>query len=248
MRPHVVVVSGDLTQDAQDRQFSEAREFLSRLPGRLIVVPGNHDLPFYNPVRRVALGFDVYHRWISEDLEPSCFDAEVAIAGVNTARIFGVRGGRINERQIEMVSARMRGAPPGAVRVLVTHHPFDVAERFRKRRVVGRAALAMSRLAGCIDLLLAGHYHLARWGHTAVHYRSHGRSAIFVQAGTAISTRVRGEPNSFNVIRIDRDRIDIQHFSWDLRHRLFVGALTDVFARVAGDWRRIPELQALRAG
>lgn len=211
-------------------------------------MPGNHDLPFYNPVRRVTLGFSVYRRWISEDLEPSCMDPEVAVVGVNTARLFAFRGGRINEQQMEAVAERMRAAPRGAVRVLVTHHPFDLTERFRKRRVVGRAALAMSRLAPCIDLLLAGHYHLARWGHTAVHYRSHGHSAIFVQAGTAISTRVRGEPNSFNVIRIERNRIQIQHFSWDMRHHLFIGALTDAFARVAGDWKRIPEQRVLRVG
>ena len=47
--PHLVVVSGDLTQRAQAAQFREARRFLDALPEPQLVVPGNHDVPLYNP-------------------------------------------------------------------------------------------------------------------------------------------------------------------------------------------------------
>jgi 3',5'-cyclic AMP phosphodiesterase CpdA len=53
--PDLVVVSGDLTQRARASQFRAARAFLDGLPGPQLVVPGNHDVPFYDVVSRFAL-------------------------------------------------------------------------------------------------------------------------------------------------------------------------------------------------
>lgn len=248
IEPDVVVISGDLTQDARDREFADARSFVDQLPEPRLVIPGNHDMPFYNPLRRIARGLDGYRRWFGDELEPSYSDAEVMIASANTVRLFPIRGGRINERQIGAVQHRMGRAQPGATRVLVTHHPFDLAESYPVGELAGRAALAMERLAQCMDVLLAGHHHVAHWGRTAVRYKRHGHSAIFVQAGTAISSRVRGEPNSFNVLRLHGHRIDIQRFSWVLGRGLFEAALSDAFVRAAGGWERVPAEHVLRAG
>ncbi|HWR50536.1 MAG TPA: metallophosphoesterase [Bryobacteraceae bacterium] len=248
VQPDVIVISGDLTQDARDGEFAQARRFVDRLPEPRIVIPGNHDMPFYNPIRRVARGLDGYRRWFGDNLEPCYSDAEVTIASVNTVRLFPIRGGRINERQIGAVKQQMRAARPGATRILVTHHPFDLAETYPTGELAGRAALAMERLAQCIDVLLAGHHHVAHCGRTAVRYKTHGHSAVFVQAGTAISSRVRGEPNSFNVLRLHGNRIDIQRCSWIPDRMLFEVALTDAFVRATGGWERVPAEQLLRAG
>ncbi len=53
IEPDIVAVSGDLTQHARRREFEAAVAFLKQLPGRHIVVPGNHDMAFLNPWRRV---------------------------------------------------------------------------------------------------------------------------------------------------------------------------------------------------
>src|SRR5687768_4988171 len=72
--PHVVVVSGDLTQRAKPEQFREARRFLDTLPRPHIVVPGNHDVPLYNVFQRFFQPLDKYRRYISAELEPHYID------------------------------------------------------------------------------------------------------------------------------------------------------------------------------
>src|ERR1700704_6778790 len=70
VKPDLVAVSGDLTQRARSHQFREARAFLDALPKPQIVVPGNHDIPFYNFLARFAQPLDNYRHYISSDLEP----------------------------------------------------------------------------------------------------------------------------------------------------------------------------------
>src|SRR6202171_3165554 len=78
-RPAVVVVSGDLTQRAKEREFQQARQFLDALPSPQIVVPGNHDLPLYNVLARALKPLRNCQRYISKDLEPFYSDDEIAI-------------------------------------------------------------------------------------------------------------------------------------------------------------------------
>lgn len=66
--PDLVVVSGDLTQRARKSQFAEARRFLDRLSFAQIVVPGNHDVPLYNVLRRFGTPLANYKRFITSDM------------------------------------------------------------------------------------------------------------------------------------------------------------------------------------
>src|SRR6202163_2658716 len=99
-RPDIVVVSGDLTQRAKEREFQEARQFLDALPSPQIVVPGNHDVPFYNVLARALLPLRNYQRYISKDLEPFYSDDEIAIVGINTARSLTFKNGRFSRQQV----------------------------------------------------------------------------------------------------------------------------------------------------
>src|SRR5205809_516472 len=201
--PDLVAVSGDLTQRARSREFIEARAFLAELPKPQIVVPGNHDVPLHNVFSRFAQPLAKYRRYITADLRPFYHDEELAVLGVNTARSLTIKGGRINEKQIDWMRERLCAVDPAAVKVVVTHHPFDLPEGHDERQLVGRARLAMETLASCgADLFLAGHLHVSHTTHTATRYKIKGHSALVVQAGTAASDRGRGEENSFNVVRV----------------------------------------------
>src|ERR1700681_3786558 len=100
VRPDIVVISGDLTQRAQKREFQEARQFLDALPSPQIVVPGNHDVPLYNILARALKPLRNYQRYISNELEPFYCDDEIAIVGINTARSLTFKNGRFSRQQV----------------------------------------------------------------------------------------------------------------------------------------------------
>jgi 3',5'-cyclic AMP phosphodiesterase CpdA len=239
-RPDVVAISGDLTQRARKAQFRQARVFLDRLPQPQIVVPGNHDVPLYDVVRRFAAPLRRYRRYITDDLAPAFGDDEIAIVGLNTARSLTFKGGRINVEQAGLVTRRFAGLDDSILRVVVTHHPFNLPEHGNEDDLVGRASMAMRVFADCgVDLLLSGHLHRAHAGDTASRYEIPGFAALVVQAGTATSTRGRGEPNAFNVIRAGTGRIEVDVQSWRPDRSSFAVLRTDVFERVGGTWSRV---------
>ncbi|HEX8176270.1 MAG TPA: metallophosphoesterase family protein [Pyrinomonadaceae bacterium] len=242
MRPDVVAVSGDLTQRARSHQFVEARKFLDLLPEPQIIVPGNHDVPLYNFVARFTQPLTKYRRHITNDLEPFYADDEVAILGINTARSLTTKYGRINERQIEAIRTRMCSYKDETTKIIVTHHPFDLPEGHDPDELVGRAELAMQALASCgADVLLAGHLHVSHTGQTAKRYKIEGHSALVISAGTATSTRARGETNSFNLIRINHPYIRVERFSWQPEAARFAPSLAESFEHTKGGWKRLSD-------
>jgi 3',5'-cyclic AMP phosphodiesterase CpdA len=239
IKPDVVVVSGDLTQRARIPQFQAAREFLDTLPSPQIVVPGNHDVSLHNVVRRFLQPLDRYSRYIVDDLEPAYSDAEIAVIGINSARSLTVKSGRINAEQIVRMRERFARAETGAIRIVVTHHPFDVPHPDGKH-IIGRATMAIDALAECrVDLLLAGHLHLSHTITTASRYRIPGFGALVVQAGTATSVRRRDETNSFNLIRVEPSRIAIQPHVWDTDAKQFLPSLEALFLRQPDGWEAV---------
>ena len=130
----------------------------------------------------------------------------------------------------------MRQAPDGALRVLVTHHPFDLPESYAPE--VGRAGHVMERVVGSVDLLLAGHLHVSFSGQTTGRYRIAGRSAVFVQGGTALSRTQRGEPLSFHAVRLSSGHILVELWEWQLERMVFLPQASALFRRGPHGWAR----------
>ena len=238
--PDLIAVSGDLTQRARSDQFKAAQAFFDELPQAKIIVPGNHDIPLYNVYHRFFHPLGKYRRYITEDLAPAYADEEMIVVGVSTARSLVIKGGRINQEQLARVKDQFCALPDEIVKVLVTHHPFDLPSGHHDSDLVGRAEMAMAGLAECgADVFLAGHLHVSHTGSTAQRYQIQGHSALVIQAGTAISTRGRGEANSFNVLRLDHPHITVERLSWDAAGPSFSIVSQENFRHSAEGWVRV---------
>ena len=236
--PSLVVISGDLVQRARSRHFRAARAFLERLPAPWLVVPGNHDIPAYNLLARFTVPFRNYRRFISSDLNPFLADGEIAVLGINTARplILNFAHGRINHRQIEHIEGAFRGVGPEVFKVLVTHHPFlPQPGKPGGKILLGRARQALPALEACgIDLLLAGHYHRGHSGCITEHHSHLQHPILVAHAATATSTRLRDEPNGYNLITIAPPRVTLEERAWTGDR--FAASSCCTYMRTPGRW------------
>lgn len=235
IEPQLVVISGDLTQRARKSEFLAARAFLDSLQWPFIVTAGNHDISADNLAERFFHPWRKWRIYIGSALDPVVRGEHHVTIGINTARISGYSldwsRGRINYRQIEAVAEHLAEENEEKLRVIVAHHPFWIPEQYSHRRTVGRRDMALEKLkeAG-VDIILSGHIHLA--------YTHVLNGLIVSHAGTAISSRLKADyPNSYKIIRGDRQRISIETREWE-RGR-FSREGEQNFIRSQGEWIKL---------
>jgi 3',5'-cyclic AMP phosphodiesterase CpdA len=215
LEPTVIVISGDLTQRARKQQYEEAAAFIARLPSPKLIIPGNHDVPLWNVYNRFLRPLSRFRHYIGVNIEPQYRDDELFIMGINSARSFVFDGGRISYEQMERLESEMQSVNSDVWKIVAIHHPIVPSDEIKGIVAVGRAekALASMERAG-VDMVLAGHAH-HRYTLQTARSDEEARSILIVQAGTALSHRIRSTPNSFNVIDTTRNYADVTAYEWD---------------------------------
>ena len=241
-RPDLIVISGDFTQRARTKQFAAASAFLERLRSaghKVLGVPGNHDVPLYDVLRRFLAPLDRYRRFIDDTLCPFVQLPTAAVMGVNTARSATFKDGKINDDQIAFIREAFGQVDPEVPRILVTHHPVfalptgdgGVSEPIKNQERV----LEMIGSLG-VDILLAGHNHRASHQDSA-DFVTKSTGALVIQAGTATSNRVRGEHHSFNKIVVNGENVEVTLVGW--HHTEFRDGDPARFTRSGGRWVKL---------
>lgn len=240
-KPDLVVVSGDFTQRARTEQFKQACAFLERLRDaghEVLGVPGNHDIPLYDVLRRFLSPLTRYKRYIDETLCPVHQLATATVLGINTARSLTFKEGKINDEQIAFIRETFERIDSTVPKILVTHHPIfalptgdGIGEPIKNQAGV----LEMIAELG-VDILLAGHNHRASHQDSA-DFVTRSAGALVIQAGTATSTRVRGEHQSFNRIVVNGENVEVTLIGWQGRE--FVADDPARFTRTSGRWVRL---------
>jgi len=199
--PDVLLLGGDVTQRARRGQFSAAADFLRQAACPVLCIPGNHDIPLFNIVARLFYPYANYQRAMGRDLEP-VFESETVLAiGVNSTRWRRHRDGEVSDEQIERVSQRLQRATARQMRIVMVHHPVRAkVESDHENLLHGRQRAVPAWVDAGADFILGGHIHLPYWMPLAGSGPA-SRRGWMVQAGTALSHRVRGHvPNSVNII------------------------------------------------
>ena len=211
--PDLVAVSGDFTQVGSKAEFRAAKDFMESLQVPVLAVPGNHDIPRYNLWQRFTNPYRRYRRHIGDELCPVYEGGNVVVAGLNTARRalphWNWANGAISDDQLDYLEDVY--AKSGARhRVCVFHHPIHDAVNAPLDTVVfgaKRAQAALRRLK--VDVVLTGHVHHA----SVTTLGDEGHKTLFLSASTALSSRLRGQENGFNVIEICGSEVDVQVFA-----------------------------------
>jgi 3',5'-cyclic AMP phosphodiesterase CpdA len=205
-RPDVLVLSGDITQRAKREQFRDARAFCDSLgiPLRL-TLPGNHDISLLNVFDRVVHPYEDYLREFGPELEPRLDTPELCVIGVKTTRRWRHKNGQVSAAQVEEVSDRLHQASAAQLRIVVVHQPVHVLrERDEHDRLHGWDIAVHAWADAGADIVMGGHIHLPYVCELSGIVPSLGRRMWCVQAGTAVSSRVRREaPNSVNLLHFD---------------------------------------------
>lgn len=231
LRPDVTVISGDMTQRARPGQFAEARAFADRLPGPVLVVPGNHDMPLWNLPLRLIAPLSRYRRAFGSEVEPALTLPDAVIQGVNSANPFVWKSGRLTDASARRLADRFSTVPAGAYRIAVMHHAPVPAGDGTPSDMADPASVQARLAAAGTDIVLSGHTHMP---HAGLAETSAG--ILFLQVGTAISTRLKTDANDVSLIELAPE--GVTRHTW-LAHRGqgFIKTSTARFLRSPVGWQ-----------
>ncbi len=247
-RPDVLVLSGDITQRARPAEFRRARAFCDRLEvPRMLSLPGNHDIPLLNLYGRATDPYAAYRRSFGAELEPLLQTPALLVIGVKTTRRWRHKNGEVSAAQIERVRWQLTHSRPQQLRIVVVHQPVYVLRQSDEHdRLRGWEPAVRAWSAAGADIIMGGHIHLPYVCELSASVKGLARRMWCVQAGTAVSARVRQEaPNSVNLVRYDgggsQPKCDVQRWDFNTATESFEIAHTSALA-IARDGP-MPELK-----
>ena len=188
LRPDVVVVSGDLTDAGYRQEFEDAAEYLGRIQcEHMVVIPGNHDS------RNV--GYIHFERLFGERFSVMDFD-EAIMVGVDSSEP-DLDNGQVGREYYDFIRAAFSNAGDRLRIFVIHHHLVSIPGTGRERNIIFDAGdiLELLKEAG-VDLVLSGHKHVPHTWKL--------EDMFIVNAGTASTTRLRGNTRPcYNIIEIE---------------------------------------------
>jgi 3',5'-cyclic AMP phosphodiesterase CpdA len=219
VNPDLIVLSGDLTDGGRLHEYDELARFLSSLPSQVFIVPGNHDSPVDNLVKRIVSPFANFNA-LGAQMEV-CHRDGLLVAELRTAvpiqlRLDWSKGVATAERvsraliHLSNCADNDQQMGPSPWQILVAHHPLIDAPFVHVPGLVLGGVPALHRCdAAGVDLILSGHTHQSWVG------RLEGTGVLLATAPTLSSPRTRGEPQGFHTYRLHECECVSELWQWN---------------------------------
>jgi 3',5'-cyclic AMP phosphodiesterase CpdA len=215
--PELVIASGDLCHRGTEVQHAEAAALLRGLGRPLLVVPGNHDIPYTFPARFTRPYAEFERHW--ETTEPVYSSERIVAVGLNSVRPWRHQSGGLSEAQLVHAQETLRSADGGGLRVVVLHHHLIGAPWRSRKRPLARRDRVLAALADAgAELIVAGHIHQG----TVAERREF---EIDAGDGRALTVSIapglgqprphrKGESRGLHVYEFDETRLRIHTYTW----------------------------------
>jgi Icc protein len=194
LEPTAVVVSGDLTNAGYRQEFELSAEYVRRFNcENVMVIPGNHDS------RNV--GYVHFERLFGERY--SCIDFQDAVmVGVDSSEP-DLNDGRVGREHYGFIRDSFARAEERLKIFVIHHHLIPIPGTGRERNIIFDAGDVLELLDEVgADLVLSGHKH--------VPYSWKLENMFIVNAGTASTTRLRGNTRPcYNVIEVEDGHVRV---------------------------------------
>lgn len=190
----LVILTGDLTQRAKKAQFIAAKKFLEKIKTPIFVVPGNHDVPLYNLFLRFFSPYSKFKKYMGSLVSNYFENEDLAVFGLWTVNPYKIEDGKITEKDILLVTEKFKSLPVNKIKILAGHHPISTYEEPKIKKLFEKL------IALKPDFMMWGHDHQS----SIKHFDEVKKTLpIMMASGTTVSSRVREEANSFNLITIE---------------------------------------------
>jgi 3',5'-cyclic AMP phosphodiesterase CpdA len=217
IRPELIAVTGDLAHRGRRREHERASEFLRGLGRPLLVIPGNHDIPYTFPARFTRPWAEFERQW--ETVEPVFRSDGLVVIGLNSVRPWRHQSGGIKSSQIARAAELLDDAPEEALRVVALHHHLIGAPwRSRKKPVARRSEVLAGLVDAGAELILAGHIHQAAISERHEFEVEHnGLRGVTVSVAPGLGQprpNRRGEARGLHVYEASDDSLLVQTYVW----------------------------------
>jgi len=224
--PDVLVLAGDFTQRAKEKEYRATRLFLDGLRHYpMVVTPGNHDVALYRFWERLGYPFRNYRQYVKDELDYTLRVEGATFVSLNTAAPRrAIVNGHLSSEQLDFAEREFRDSPEDDSRFVVMHHPLVPSPDKGGDPPIPGAERALERIAAMeVEVVFAGHLH------RAFAVRACEPGPVISHSGTVTSTRGRlGETlhNSFNLVRLDAESVHVTRFL-----RKIGGGFTETWTR-----------------
>jgi hypothetical protein len=204
LQPSLLVVSGNVTHSGSHWQFQAAQAFLGRLPSPRIVVPGDTDTPYWDPIARIVSPWENFETYFGKSRTPYFADNELILAGLRTAVAWPYQTPALARDEWLFLQELMASAEPGMIKAVVAHHPLFFPDKFEPSEEDQRVFRSQ------VDLFITGNLRTGS-GHQG---QRESDTAVFLGVP-------KHDPFSFQLLRLERATISCENYLWESQSRDF---------------------------